>query len=219
MKIIVLGISNYSQMLKDYIKDLGIEVIAFMVDGEYIKANEIDGIPVVPIEKLDNYYPNNEIQLALGIGYTQLGNLRKEMYSKCKNKGYHFFNYIHPSAVIDKTVEMGEGNVLFENVVIQKHTKIGIGNLFFSNSVIMHDNRIGNHITFGACSVSNGFVQIRDCCFIGANSTIKDNVIIRENTLVGAGTYVNKSTEKNMGILTAKPFYQSGGGITLSKKL
>lgn len=219
MKIIIVGISKYSQMIRDYVEDLGIEVVAYTADSEYIKSADIDGVPVVSLDRLEKKYTTDEIRLVLGIGYTQLGHLRKNMYNKCKKNGYIFINYVHPSAVIDKKVEMGEGNVIFENVVIQKYTKIGSGNLFFSNSVIMHDNQIGDFTTFGACAVSNGFVRVKDCCFIGANATIRDNVTIRSNTLVGAGVYVNKSTEENMGILSAKPYYQNGRGITLSEKL
>ncbi len=142
------------------------------------------------------------------------GTLR-EKYITGEKKGYRFYNYIHPSAIVDDSVVMGEGNVIFENVVIQKHSRIGSDNLFFSNAVIMHDNDIGNHITFGACSVSNGFVKVHDCCFIGANSTIRDGVIIQHNTLVGAGAYVNKSTDDQMGILPAESFCMRGGQYSL----
>ena len=219
MKIIVLGTSGYSQMLKDYISDSEIEVVAYTVDSQFITSSEIDGVPVIPLEDLDNMYVSSEIQLALGIGYTKLGNLKKDIYNRCKAMGFQFYNYVHPSVIIDKTVDMGEGNVLFENVVIQKHAKIGSGNLFFSNVAIMHDNHIGNFTTFCACSVSNGFVHVDDCCFIGANATIRDGVTIKSNTLIGAGTYVNHSTEENTAVLPAKSYYQSGGGISLSEKL
>lgn len=219
MKLVIVGVSKFSQMLKDYITDLDVDVLAYTVDEKYIKVKDIDGIPVVSMDKLDSYYSNNDVELVLGIGYSRLGNVKKEMYNRCKKMGYSFYNYVHPSAIIDKSVEMGEGNLIFENVVIQKYSRIGSGNLFFSNSVIMHDNQIGNYNTFGACSVSNGFVQVNDCCFIGANATLRDGIAIGENNLVGAGTYVNRSTDINTGVLTAKPFYKNGGGIYLSEKL
>lgn len=219
MKLIVVGTSKFSRMLKEYINDLGIEVIAYAVDREFIKSNEIDGIPVIAIDALNETYSPKDVQLVLGIGYTQLGNLKREIFERCKKMNYHFFNYVHPTAVIDKTVEIGEGNLIFENVVIQKHAKMGSGNLLFSNAVIMHDNQIGSFVTFGAGSVSNGFVEVQDCCFIGANATIRDGVTIGKNTLVGAGAYVNRSTKENTAVLPARSFYKNDSGILLSEKL
>ncbi len=219
MKLIMIGDSKYAQMLKEYIEDDNDEIVSYVVDKEYMTSDFIKDIPVTSFEQLKELYPSDEYKLVLGIGYSRLGELRKHIYDKCKEMGYDFYTYIHPTAVIDKSVKMGEGNIVFENVVIQKGAMIGVGNLFFSNAVIMHDNMIGNHSTFGACSVANGYVRVEDCCFIGANSTIRDGITIKRNSLIGAGTYVNKSTEEGMGALPAKTFYNKGGSITLSENL
>ncbi len=69
-------------MLKEYITDLGAIVAAYAADEEYIEDDYLDGVPVVPLNGLEHIYPNSEVELVLGIGYTQLGNLKREIYNR-----------------------------------------------------------------------------------------------------------------------------------------
>lgn len=192
MSVIVIGNTEYSQMLMEYIEESGVHVDAFSVDDNFINEKELSHKPVLSFNKLFNEYSPKKTVLYLGIGYTKLGSVKKNIFLRLKNRGYRFANFIHASACLSSNVLIGEGNVFFENVVVQRNAIIGNGNLFFSNATIMHDNRIGDYNTFGACSVSNGFVAINDCNFIGSNATIKDKIIVMSNNLIGAGAYWEK---------------------------
>lgn len=218
-KVIIIGNTNYSRMLKEYLCDLGIDITAFCVDKDWIITDKINNLPVIDMDELFYSYSADQYMLIMGIGYTKLGEVRKQIYFRCKNYGYTFMNYIHPSAQIDKTVTIGEGNIIFENVVIQKNCNIGNANLFFSNSTIMHDNKIGCFNTFCAGSVSNGSVMIEDCCFFGANSTLRDSIVVCKHTLVGAGVYVNRNCIENTAVLPLQPSYIKESGEMISRKL
>lgn len=217
MNYVMIGNSEYSSLLAEYLEDENIHIEAFVVDGSYISDKEINGKPVMPLEEVTRYFNRTETKMFLGVGYSRLGSIRKKLYMQCKEKGYDFMNYIHPSAAVDKTVKLGEGNVLFENVVIQKHTVINDCNLFFSNSVIMHDDKIGSFNTFCAGSILNGWVSVGDCNFMGANATLRDHISILSHVLVGAGAYVNRDGEENSYILPARQFVARGGYRTVRK--
>ena len=48
MKVIIIGNSEYSQLVYSYIsEDETIDVVAFSVEKEYININEINGLPVI----------------------------------------------------------------------------------------------------------------------------------------------------------------------------
>lgn len=198
--------------------DAGFEIIAFCVDRDHISKSTLAGIPVISMDELSLLYPPDSYRLALGIGYKKLGDIRRNIFNRCKSQGYEFINYIHPSTHIDRTMIMGEGNIVFENVVIQKDSLIGNANLFFSNCTIMHDNIVGCFNTFAAGSVSNGSVKVGDCCFIGSNSTLRDSINLAYHTLVGAGVYVNHDTEDNMAITANASNIIPGRGVQCWQK-
>ncbi len=219
MGLLMVGNSDYSIMLKRYVEELGETIEAFVVDREYRTVPELDGVRVLSFDEIVPQYSSYEYQMILGIGCKKLGNLRKEIFLKCKAMGYSFENYIHPTSHIDKDAEIGEGNVFFENVVIQKNTKIGNGNLFFSNSVIMHDNSIGDYNSFCACSVLNGFVAVGNCCFVGANATLRNGIGVGDQSLIGAGAYVNKSCEPDCVILPASSRWFKGESLKFAERI
>ncbi len=220
MNTVIIGNNHYATLLSEYLEDSGIHVSAFAVEEEYIKELFIGTVQVISIDKMSEQYHFENTRLIMGIGYKQRGEIRKKLFEKCRGMGYKFTNYIHPSATIDESVQVGEGNVIFENVVIQKHSQIGDGNLFFSNAVVMHDDVIGNYNTCCACSVMNGFVTLENNIFIGSNATIRDHITIKTGTLVGAGTYVSKSCERDMAVIKTKPAeFLVGGGIQLQERI
>lgn len=216
---VVVGNSEYAEMLMEYLEESGVTVNAFCADSGFIDNTVINGRDVISTDEMLVKYPPSKTILYLGIGYSKLGRIRKNLYFKMKSKGYRFGNYIHVSSVLHRGHQMGEGNVIFENVVIQRGTVLGNGNLVFSNGTIMHDNIIGNFNTFGAGSVSNGFVQIGDCNFVGSNATLRDHISIGSDCLIGAGSYVDHNCENGDAVLPAKNSIYNGEARKISEKL
>lgn len=219
MKAIIIGNTQFSSLLFQYVRDAGIEVKAFAADREYIEAGSIDGVPVITIDELPTRFDAKEHKLIMGIGYKKLGETRKALFERCKKYGYDFVNYIHPSAVVDESVLTGEGNIIFENVTVQKRTVMGDCNILFSNCAIMHDNVVGSFVTFGAGSVSNGGVRTGDCCFIGSNATLRDRITIKDHILIGAGTFVERDCEAGTAVLPATRTYIRDGAAQMENGL
>lgn len=217
--VVIVGNNNYAVLLSEYIQDSGKDVCAFAVEKEYIVSKELNGKPVISLDSMFASLNPKQTKLIMGIGYRQLGEVRKKIFLECKEHGFMFDNYIHPTVLMDRSVVIGEGNTLFENVVLQKNTKIGDANLFWSNSVVMHDGMIGSFNTFGAGAVINGAVSIDNCTFVGSNATVKDHIQLAEHTLVGAGAYVRQNTEKNTAVLPSMPILRRGDAMYLAEKL
>lgn len=167
-KRIIIGNGDYASLLCEYIEDQGVLVDGFCCDQQFIDKNVLLEKPVFSIDKLFQDYLTSDTVLYLGIGYGNRGRTRKNLFLKCKAAGYHFENYIHHTAYIDKKTVIGEGNNIFESAVVQKNTVLGDGNLLFANCSIMHNNIIGSFNTFAAGSVCNGVVTVGDCNFVNA---------------------------------------------------
>lgn len=189
-KIIIVGNGSYALMMKKYIEltDFG-KVCVYVVDGEYISTPNIEDIPVIDFNRLIKEYDKDKYSLVMGIGYTNMGNIRKEKFEECKKYGYTFVNYIHSTAIISEGVQIGEGNNILEGVILEYGVKIGNANLLFGGSMVAHETTIGDYNTLSVKSVIAGCSKIKNNCFIGANATVRDHVIFDDYVLIGAGAY------------------------------
>lgn len=210
MKYIIVGNGDYAKMMGRYLGETkDIQISGFTVESKYI-SEEMDNTPVIPAEEIYESYPPSEYYLIMGIGYRNMNHIKKQEYNRYKKMGYHFENYIHPTAIIGKSVIMGEGNNIFEGVVIQEGVKMGDGNLVYGGVLIAHENSIGSFNSFSVKACIAGCSMIGNNCFFGANSTVRDHVSISDYTLVGAGAYVDVSTNPYGVVVSQKSVVLEG---------
>jgi UDP-3-O-[3-hydroxymyristoyl] glucosamine N-acyltransferase len=79
---------------------------------------------------------------------------------------------IHPSAVIDASVVVGENVHIGAGVVIEAGASIG------NNAVIMAQSYLGEHVKIGSFSSIHPGVKIYSDCIIGVNCTLHAGVVI-----------------------------------------
>lgn len=104
-----------------------------------------------------------------------------------------WYNFIHPSALVARSVKMGYGNVILANCVINSNTVIGNFNTLNSGTLLGHDIKVGNNNFFAAQVTVGSMLEIGDMNFIGLNSAIKQGVSLREANLIGQASNVTKS--------------------------
>lgn len=203
--LVIIGNGSYSAMMKRYIEltDFG-SVLAFAVDEKCIRESVLEGSPVIPLETLRNEFPPEKVELIMGIGYTQMGQIRKEIFETCKIWGYQFANYIHPTAILEKNVILGEGNNILEGVILEESVRLGNANLLFGGSMIAHETTVGNYNTFSVKAVVAGAATIRDNCFLGASSAVKDHVTLKDYVLIGATAFAFKDMEEYSVVVPAR---------------
>ncbi len=204
---IIIGNSSFSYMLYKYLREENMgKALAFVADPEYIDKKTYEGIPIIDFQALFREY-STKIELVMGIGYMNMGTVRCDKFRLCKDNGFSFANLIHPSCRIHSTVQMGEGNVLLEDVDIQSDAIIGDANLFLAGSFFGHDSIAGNFNTFCVKSVVTGYVEIKNHCFIGTLATMNNRITLEEFTFLGASTYASRSTNRNTVVMPSKCKY------------
>lgn len=204
-KIVIIGNGSYAKMMNQYLKISGFHgACAYAVDACCISEPELDGIEVISLDRLREQFPCEKYDLIMGIGYAQMSQIRKRIFEQCKSWGYHFENYIHPTAIISPDVQIGEGNNILEGVIIEAGATIGNANLFFGGSMVGHESRIGNYNTFAGKSMIAGVVTVENNCFLGVSSAVKDHVVLHDYVLLGAMAYGYKDMEEYSVVVPAK---------------
>lgn len=202
--IIVFGVADFSLLMKKYIERFTRDhVVAFCCDLEYIQTSMIDGCPVVDMEKVQEIFAPEENYFLMAIGYKKMNRLRAEMTDKVRKMGYELYTFIHPSANVFCD-EMGEGNIVLENVTMSLRGSIGDCNIFWNGVNISHNYLIGSYNYFAPGVVTGGNIVMGNNCFLGLNCTLKNSVDIADFSFVGAGVYASFSTKKHSVIAAAR---------------
>jgi len=108
-------------------------------------------------------------------------------------------NFIHYSVMMDMSVSMGRGNIIYPYTIIGPNVVIGDFNLITSYSFISHDCRVGSNNFFSTAGIA-GHVTIGDNNFFGIRSTCLPEITIGSNNRIQAGMIVDKSINNEVTV-------------------
>lgn len=197
----IIGASGHGKVVSDIAALNGYENIVFLDDDE--NAKECSGWPV--IGKSDAA-PDGEVFVAVGNAETRRRLM--ELYSDRTQP-----ILIHPSAVIAKDVEIGEGSVIMAGTVINPGARIGKGVIVNTSSSVDHDCIIEDYVHIAVGAHLSGTVRIGEGVWVGTGATVSNNVNICSACVIGAGAVVIKDIDEP-GTYVGVPAKNKNGGQT-----
>jgi len=195
--VVVFGTGDFARTAEVYLReDSDFEVVAFTVDGEYVREETLSRLPVVPFESLEERYPPDEYAMFVAIGFSGVNKARAEVYQRCKAQGYELITYVSSRANRFGDLVIGDNCFIFEANVLQPNVTIGDDVVLWSGNHIGHDARIGDHCFLASHVVVSGNVTIGDHCFVGVNATFRDGVTVAPECVIGAGALIMRDTNR-----------------------
>lgn len=175
--LIIIGASGHGKVVADIALLNGYEDIVFLDDDESIKM--CAGFPVIG--------KTSDAHILYGDKIVAIGNakIRQRLMADIKT-----VTLIHPSSVIGRNVELGEGTVVMAGSIINPETKIGNGCIINTASSVDHDCEIGDYVHVAVGAHICGTVSVGDRTWIGAGATVSNNIEIGSDITVGVGAVV-----------------------------
>lgn len=193
-KLVLFGDSAFAEIAYEYFThDSDYEVVAFTVNQEYLKKNNLFGLPIVPFEEVDKLFSPDQHAMHIALVYNQLNRVRIRIYEEAKQKGYALANYVSSRSFVWHNVTMGDNVFIFEDNTIQPFVKMGSNIVLWSGNHIGHHSIIDSHNFISSHVVISGFCSVGESCFLGVNATIGNNVNIGKDCFVGAGVLITKN--------------------------
>jgi sugar O-acyltransferase (sialic acid O-acetyltransferase NeuD family) len=193
--LVLFGAGSLARIAYAYFaRDSEHRVAACTVNREYVESAELNGLPRVPFEELEQSYPASDCSLFVALGYTQVNRRRAEIFERALELGYHLPTLVSSRSHCWGDLRIGRNCLVFDGVVIEPNVEIGDDVIAWSGAQISHDSSIGDHCFLGPNAVVLGDVTIGSRSFIGGNATIRNGVTIAEDCVIGAGTVIKKDT-------------------------
>lgn len=190
-KLVILGGGGHSKMCIDILRHRNEYQIIGILDPQKQVGETICGVKVIGDDAMLEKLKADGITFAVnGIGSTLNPLHRKEMYKKLKNIGFILPNLIHPSAVIEPSVTLGEGNQIMMGACVGSEVKIGDNCVINSGSIISHDSTLEDHSHIAPGALLAGGVIVGEAAVIGMGATIYIGVTIGAESKINNGVNV-----------------------------
>ena len=188
-KICIVGAGGFAMEIFSCIQDIYcdidlVESVFFMVQDDDYKDDTIMGLKTIPESQFDP----NIYEVVIGIGDPFI---RQKIVSKLPIET-KYITLIHPSVIISKWVDIGEGSVIMAGSIITCNIKIGKHAQININTTIAHDCIIGNYFTTAPSVNLSGNCLIGDLVYIGSNSSLKQGISVVNNVNISMGSFVIK---------------------------
>lgn len=200
MKIVIIGGVGTAIVIADQIYDahvrfgMDIEVLGLALD-DHTMGNEISGYPILCgiKEVYDKFKDDDDVKFIYSLYRNDQIRERTKLLYDLNIPAEKWYNFIHPSALVARSVKMGYGNVVLANCVINAGAIIGNFNTLNSGTLLGHDIIVGNNNFFAAQVTVGSKLEIGNMNFIGLNCAIKQGVRLGEAILVGQASNVTRS--------------------------
>ena len=182
-----LGSGNYSDQ------------VVFAVSDDNYDENEIMGVPVIRLSEFDI----DKYKMIVAVGEP---NIRKSVVEQLP-PDTEYATLVHPTAVISKWVELGEGSIITAGVIVTCNIKLGKHAQLNLHTTVGHDCVIGDYFTTAPGTKISGICEFGDCVYFGTNASVKQGISICSDVTIG------------MGGVVVKPIVQSGVYVGSPAKL
>lgn len=187
-KIIVYGGGGHAKMCIDILQQYDDYELLGVIDNKIPIGSKICGTKVIGDDSaLAELYKSGVRYAINGIGSVTNPPVRKVIFDKLKAFGFVIPNLIHPSAVIEPSVALGEGNQIMMAACIGSDAKLGNNCIVNSGSIVSHDCILHDHSHISPGAVLAGQVTVGELSVIGMGVTVYIGKYISANTVVKNG--------------------------------
>lgn len=206
-KIVIIGASGHGKVVANIAKLKGYKEILFIDDD--VNKKECGQYKVIGTSKQIDSLIKDDYEFAVAIGDNSI---RERIFEELVNKEARLPVLIHPTAVIDETVKIGNGTVVMANAVINSSSFIGEACIINTASSIDHDCVIKDYVHISPGVSIAGMVTVGFKTWIGVGATVINNLNIGKECIIGAGCVVIKEVKDRMKIVGNPQKIVGGGG-------
>lgn len=162
----------------------------FMLSGDAEEGRWRD-VPIIPQKKRSLL----EWKTVCPRAFVAIGDaaIRERVTLSLEEAGFVLPAFIHPSAVVSPSAQLGSGVLVCPGVVINADAQIEKGCIVNTGAVVEHDCRIGSFSHIAPRAALGGGTVLGPCCRVCLGAVISDHITVGGHTTIGAGAVVLSS--------------------------
>jgi sugar O-acyltransferase (sialic acid O-acetyltransferase NeuD family) len=194
--LVIFGIGGFGEIAKYYFeREAQRSVVAFTVDGAFVKDSTFLGRPLVPFEEVAAACLPSDHDMFVAVGYLKHNDVRTERSAAAKSLGYGLTGHVSPNASVPDGFVPKEHCFIMERAVVQPYASVGANVVIWSLAFVGHHAVIHDNAYLAPQAFVGGRTVIGANTFLGANSTVRDDVTVGRRCMVGAGALIMSDME------------------------
>jgi sugar O-acyltransferase (sialic acid O-acetyltransferase NeuD family) len=137
------------------------------------------------IEEVDRAFKGHALWFFCAIGDNRA---RAEMVQRALKFGWRPATLVHPSAIIEKTAEIGAGSCIAPAVVISCKARVGAHVVVDAHVSVGHNAVLMDFCEVFSGARINGNCQVGEYALIGCNATLLPGTLVGNRAVVGANS-------------------------------
>lgn len=201
--VVIIGAGGFAREVLDIIDAVNAEkpqyeVLGYIVDSQYgLPGTMINDKPI-----LGGYdwlqQRSEDIMVICGVGSPQD---RYKLVKRAEVMGCRFFSVVHPTAILTRWVQVGQGTVITAGCILTNQIRIGDHVQVNLDCTIGHDAILGNFVTLAPGVHISGNVVLAEGTYVGTGANIIEKLRIGRWSIVGAGSTVLKDVPANTTVV------------------
>ncbi len=188
---IIIGKGSFAQTTLLSIKDENHSIGSFLGLHEVDLKNQKINLP----EEIES---NELIQVLVCIGYSNMNNYREETISFVMNNPKLVnVNWISKKAYISSDLKIGNANIILPLAIIEPSVELGNGIVLWFRSHVAHNSKIFSNCWIAAGTTIGANCVIGKNCFFGISSIVPTGSILEEYVLLTSGAISSTRVKKN----------------------
>ena len=187
-RLLIYGAGGHGRVVLDAALESGaFELCGFIDDDPAMHGQRLHGVSVIGGRDLLERSEFQWCRAVIGIGALEA---RRRIAEELARLGYGFASVIHPSAVIGRGVEIGEGTVILPMAVVHTDARLGCHVIVNTAASVDHDAVIGDFVHLSPGVHLGGGIHVGQGTHVGIGASVLPDVRIGTNAVVGAGAAV-----------------------------
>lgn len=189
--VAVLGAGSLGQQIAQYLVQNETGVLVGFFDDIHPSGTVTAHGPVLgPVSSIAAAFAKGQFgALLMGIGYGHLV-VRQCLFDELSGRGIPFATWVHPTAVIDLSVQLGPGCIVLAGCILDLNVVLGPNVFLYPGCLIAHDTQLAGHSFLAPGVRLAGHVQVDKRCFLGIGTTVIDHLIVGPDVHTGGGAVV-----------------------------
>ncbi len=202
-QLVIYGNGHMARMLAEIVSS-SYETVAFTVDRELISRPEFCGLPLVPFDGVETFFPPARCSMLIAVGYVGMNSIRMERAAAARARGYKLINHIDKTARLYPSTDLGDNNVILEYAVLHPGSQVGSANFIGSNVNLGHGTLMADGCWLNSGVAIGGEVQLGNGCVFGMNASAAHGISVGEKTFVAANTFLADSSSEGAVFLSER---------------
>lgn len=197
-KIAIIGAGGLGRELLDIAQECNDEVLGFIVHAKYgAPGTMVDGVPILGgFDWLVKHARQVEVICGVGAPHDRL-----RLIDEARQVGARFCTLRHPSALLGRSVQVGEGSALMHGCILTTSICVGAHVVINPGCTLGHDTMLSDFVTLSPGVHLAGNVTVGEGCNLGIGTIAIEKKTIGAWAITGAGTVIIKDVPPNVTVV------------------